>query len=190
MARPPTVEWTGHTPAVLLFPFSLTPNPSSPLSLAHALVCCFPGNGGAADAPPSVYALRRSLAVNPLTRSREDTVLQSGVNPLNNMPPASQEPSPGQRMPLSTTRVRSTIPKASVASPTSADGAHVPKAKHQIDSEETWTYPSEQMFFNAMRRKGWDPSEEDVSGRATRACGEMWPETKESALFVCVEALP
>lgn len=27
----------------------------------------------------------------------------------------------------------------------------------------TWVYPSEQMFFNAMRRKGWEPSEDDMS---------------------------
>ena len=25
-----------------------------------------------------------------------------------------------------------------------------------------WQYPSEQMFFNAMKRKGWDAKEEDM----------------------------
>jgi len=26
-----------------------------------------------------------------------------------------------------------------------------------------WQYPSERMFFNAMKRKGWDAKEEDMS---------------------------
>jgi len=51
------------------------------------------------------------------------------------MPNLSQEPAPGQPFPLSTSRERSTIPKAGGK------------------EEETWVYPSEQMFFNAMLRK-------------------------------------
>ena len=51
------------------------------------------------------------------------------------IPPLSQEPAPGQPYPLSTARERSTIPKAGG------------------NEGETWTYPSEQMFFNAMLRK-------------------------------------
>lgn len=54
-----------------------------------------------------------------------------------NMMPATpnQLPSPGQANPLSTDREKSSIPKAGTA--------------HQ-----TWTYPSPQMFFNALKRKG------------------------------------
>jgi cytochrome c heme-lyase len=62
------------------------------------------------------------------------------VNPYNLIPRLSQEPAPGQPYPLSTAREHSTIPKAG-----SKEG-------------ETWTYPSEQMFFNAMlgkARAGW-----------------------------------
>ncbi len=51
------------------------------------------------------------------------------------MPAPNQLPSPGQPFPLSTERIRSTIPKA--------------------NSEDKWEYPSEQMFWNAMLRKGW-----------------------------------
>ena len=29
-------------------------------------------------------------------------------------------------------------------------------------SSRNWVYPSEQMFFNAMRRKGWTPEEDDM----------------------------
>jgi hypothetical protein len=28
--------------------------------------------------------------------------------------------------------------------------------------ENKWEYPSPQMFFNAMKRKGWEPKEEDM----------------------------
>lgn len=69
------------------------------------------------------------------------------VDPKNNMPRTpAQAPCAGQRAPLSTSRAASTIPK------TGADG--------------TWTYPSPQMFFNALRRKGkgGDVSEGDVDG--------------------------
>ncbi len=51
------------------------------------------------------------------------------------MPPPNQLPSPGQPFPLSTERVRSNIPKAGT-------------------ENEKWEYPSEQMFWNAMLRKG------------------------------------
>ena len=33
---------------------------------------------------------------------------------------------------------------------------------HYVATAHTWTYPSEQMFFNAMRRKGWVPREDDM----------------------------
>lgn len=48
----------------------------------------------------------------------------------------NQLPSPGQQQPLSTDRVKSFIPKAGE------------------DGEETWTYPSPQMFYNSLKRKG------------------------------------
>jgi len=53
------------------------------------------------------------------------------------MPPPNQQPSPDQPFPLSTHRIISTIPKAGAA------------------EGETWLYPSEQMFWNAMLRKGY-----------------------------------
>jgi cytochrome c heme-lyase len=57
------------------------------------------------------------------------------VDPRNRMPlEPNQEPCPGQRRPLDTSREASTIPKGGTAS--------------------TWVYPSPQMFFNALRRKG------------------------------------
>ncbi|KAL1925661.1 uncharacterized protein VTP21DRAFT_544 [Calcarisporiella thermophila] len=65
----------------------------------------------------------------------------------NQMPAVPDQTSaPDQRIPLSTDRQHSTIPKSSSNS----------------EKEGVWIYPSEQMFFNAMRRKNWNPREEDM----------------------------
>lgn len=54
------------------------------------------------------------------------------------MPPANQQPAPDQPFPLPTDRQVSSIPRAM------PDG-----------TSEFWVYPSQQMFWNAMLRKGW-----------------------------------
>ena len=59
------------------------------------------------------------------------------------MPPPNQRPSPGQPFPLPIDRESSTIPKGGT-------------------ENETWTYPSQQMFWNAMLRKGWRWEKEDI----------------------------
>lgn len=61
------------------------------------------------------------------------------------MPPANQQPSPGQPFPLPVERQTSSIPKVT------ADG-----------TKEFWQYPSQQMFWNAMLRKGWRWKDEDI----------------------------
>ena len=60
------------------------------------------------------------------------------------MPPANQLPSPGQPFPLSTERQESSIPRG---------GA---------EQKGTWVYPSPQMFWNAMLRKGWKWEEDQL----------------------------
>ena len=57
----------------------------------------------------------------------------------------SQKPLPGQTVPLDTKRVKSSIP-----------------AIDESGESKYWIYPSEQMFFDAMRRKNWDPKEVDM----------------------------
>uniref|UniRef100_A0A7S4EZL5 Holocytochrome c-type synthase n=1 Tax=Chrysotila carterae TaxID=13221 RepID=A0A7S4EZL5_CHRCT len=56
------------------------------------------------------------------------------LNMDNMMPAPNQMPAPGQKVALSTDRVVSTIPRGGDAG--------------------TWMYPSEQMFYNALLRKG------------------------------------
>nr|BAV82448.1 cytochrome c heme-lyase [Roombia sp. NY0200] len=71
--------------------------------------------------------------------------MHAHFNPNNNMSAPNQQPAPDQRFPLPRERVVSSIPNGSVA-----------------DEEAKWVYPSEQMFFNAMKKKGWSPSEKDM----------------------------
>ena len=86
----------------------------------------------------------------------------SGASPLHI--PASleaaarhpQSPHPGQRIPLSTHRVVSSIPRADEL----RDEKTV--APHQPAEESRWVYPSEQQFYNAMRRKGWNGIDEST----------------------------
>lgn len=79
------------------------------------------------------------------TASHEQGCTSDAIDASNNMPAVAQQtPVPGQKMPLSTEREVSSIPRA--------DG-----------QEKHWIYPSEQMFFNAMRRKNWNPDEKDMS---------------------------
>jgi len=69
------------------------------------------------------------------------------LDPRNMMPPPNQRPSPDQPFPLPIDRVKSSIPKAG--------------------TEETWVYPSPQMFWNAMLRKGWRWKEEETMNQDT-----------------------
>ncbi|XP_017208122.4 holocytochrome c-type synthase-like [Danio rerio] len=67
----------------------------------------------------------------------------SDINPANMMPPPNQQPSADQPFPLSVVREESTIPRAG--------------------AERNWVYPSEQMFWNAMLRKGWRWNKGDIN---------------------------
>jgi len=76
------------------------------------------------------------------------------LDPRNNMRAGgeSQHPGLGQSQALPTARKVSSIPRAD----------HTPGHQENAGSNN-WVYPSEQMFFNAMQRKGWNPSERDMS---------------------------
>ncbi|XP_072275937.1 holocytochrome c-type synthase isoform X2 [Pyxicephalus adspersus] len=65
------------------------------------------------------------------------------IDPSNMMPPPNQTPAPDQPFSLSVSREESTIPRA--------------------QTDKNWVYPSEQMFWNAMLRKGWKWKEEDIN---------------------------
>jgi cytochrome c heme-lyase len=70
-------------------------------------------------------------------KSTKYDVYSQPIDPTNQMPSnPNQFPHKSQKVPLNTSRVRSTIPKGGGT------------------DDETWTYPSEQMFFNSLKRKG------------------------------------
>ena len=67
------------------------------------------------------------------------------INAANMMPAPNQCPAPGQAKLLSTERVTSSIPQGK-------------------DKSGRWVYPSEQMFYNALLRKGkGDGVDEEVT---------------------------
>lgn len=68
--------------------------------------------------------------------------MQSDIDPTNMMPPPNQTPAPDQPFPLPVNRQESHIPRHG--------------------SSRNWVYPSEQMFWNAMLRKGWRWREDDL----------------------------
>ncbi|XP_076850759.1 LOW QUALITY PROTEIN: holocytochrome c-type synthase [Brachyhypopomus gauderio] len=65
------------------------------------------------------------------------------IDPTNMMPPPNQQPAAGQPFPLSVTREESKIPRAG--------------------TDQNWVYPSAQMFWNAMLRKGWRWKDDNLS---------------------------
>ena len=83
----------------------------------------------------------------------------------------AQSPAPGQMVALDLQRQISTIPKSSVgastttaattttATPTSTTGT---TTAADAAKEERWVYPSEQQFYNALQRKGYETDEQDI----------------------------
>ena len=102
----------------------------------------------------------------------------------------AQSPHPTQRLPLSTYRMFSSIPRGNIQADNDSVSGHnntssnIPHHQIIVDSptqsvvsgsvitttssnvdttkaKSTWVYPSEQQVFNAMKRKGWDGIEEE-----------------------------
>jgi len=105
---------------------------------------------GNTDSNPSNAAShQQSSAACPVPHENRAAALNASSScpsPKNQMPTdLAQKPLHGQATPLETNRVVSSIP--------TADGSN---------DSKFWVYPSEQMFFDAMRRKNWDPKEVDM----------------------------
>ncbi|KAJ1964025.1 Cytochrome c1 heme lyase [Dispira parvispora] len=98
------------------------------------------------------------------------------LNPDNYMPNISQRPHPQQVHHLSSQREKSTIPRSSgdTSSPTASTTQEAAHTSHQPTGDinpayqsddgdqSVWVYPSEQMFYNAMKRKNWSANERDM----------------------------
>lgn len=112
-----------------------------------------------APAPPPAPAQPVAASECPVGYGKGD------VNPLNMMPPANQKPSPDQPFPLPIDRQTSSIPKAIV----------------KEGESPFWVYPSQQMFWNAMLRKGWRWKEEDVKEKDMEAIIKIHNANNEQA---------
>ncbi|KAL2917690.1 holocytochrome c synthase [Polyrhizophydium stewartii] len=94
------------------------------------------GTAGASDAPKCPVDHTKFSGSARLTHG-------DGLNPDNMMPNLTQDMAPGQTIKLPTERTMSSIPKS--------DGG-------------VWEYPSPQQFFNALKRKGKEAPEHEISG--------------------------
>ena len=98
------------------------------------------------EPPPECPMHKPAEKAPPKTTSEcpVDHMAADDINPLNMMPAANQQPAPDQPFSLPTNRQVSSIPKATVEG-------------------DFWVYPSQQMFWNAMLRKGWRWRNDDIS---------------------------
>jgi len=104
------------------------------------------GAAAASECPVDPSTRERYLQQQREQLAQQERIAQeaAALDPRNMMPAANQQPAPGQVVPLPTERQRSSIPKAG--------------------TEQNWEYPSEQMFYNALVRKGklGDANENDM----------------------------
>jgi cytochrome c heme-lyase len=94
------------------------------------------GSDGATENSPKAEESKCPVMRKKGAAGTKYNVYSQPIDPSNQMPQnPNQLPRPGQSRPIDTARVKSSIPKGGT-------------------EEETWTYPSPQMFFNALNRKG------------------------------------
>ncbi|CAO3606985.1 unnamed protein product [Mucor hiemalis] len=102
-----------------------------------------PPTSSAATEEPQTCPVDPATYKNFLPASKEGCD-SDAIDSANNMPKISQQsPADNQKIPLAKDRETSTIPRAN-------------------SDDKLWVYPSEQMFFNAMKRKNWSPDEKDM----------------------------
>lgn len=114
---------------------------------------------------PVDHTAKAAASSQPTWTSRLSSLLWSSPDAAPGQPPAQRNPRAG----LDTDRVISTIPRFagdSAACPVD-HGSSANPANHEIESgadtaSGNWVYPSEKMFFDAMKRKGHDARVADM----------------------------
>lgn len=123
--------------------------------------------------PPTISPLSPPHTTHPNTTPRVPTrwSLDTGRQvPLHTTPSSSHSHKPAFKIKgLGTDREISTIPRAQTIL---EDGRHAASSTHAPANHEqdtgsdaktgNWIYPSEHMFFQAMKRKNFDPKTEDM----------------------------
>ncbi|KAI4123612.1 MAG: hypothetical protein LQ338_005183 [Usnochroma carphineum] len=108
---------------------------------------------------------------NPLPSSRTSPSPSAEAEWLKSM--SHDRTSPNHQLnpstPLATSRVTSTIPRADISPQTTTpDPQSLPSSPssegppHPSSNPKNWIYPSEKMFFEAMRRKSFSPHPSDM----------------------------
>lgn len=120
--------------------------PSGDMAAAAATGC--PVAQGSKGSVASTAAFAEAAATNSSSAKSHASGCPVGHNPANNELPANQRPAAGQKYTLPTDRVTSSIPSGDPAT---------------SSAEPLWTYPSEQQFYNAMKRKGYSPNEQEMN---------------------------
>ncbi|KAF9350783.1 Cytochrome c1 heme lyase [Mortierella sp. AD094] len=171
-----------HSAFKHFLPKDAVPSGHPALPEGHPAVPTTTADGEPAKCPVSPEAhkhfmprsVQQTPSPSPSSSSAEEANGASGlkIDPTNNMPSKpDQFRTVSQRLELNTEREASSIPKAANspdpygddkkgAPSSSTFGAHAPDP--DSDQDKVWIYPSEQMFFNAMKRKNWNPREEDM----------------------------
>jgi cytochrome c heme-lyase len=127
-----------------------------------------------ASEPPSSCPMHmKGSNANGLTneQSKESTIPADSVNFI---PTLSNVPAPGQADVLQVDRQISSIPKKRVDGsdgaqsqcPVSHDkptsGSSCPRSDTHDEQSDKWVYPSEQQFYNALKRKGYETDEKEI----------------------------
>ncbi|PAV84123.1 hypothetical protein WR25_27240 [Diploscapter pachys] len=119
---------------------------SDPEKIRHAVKAMAASGAMGGDGCPSNAAVNKEN-VNVMEGCGGCPLGHDTINPLNNeLEHPNQKPAPDQPFSLPISREKSTIPKAGTDS-------------------DTWTYPSPQMFWNAMLKKGWRWQEDQLTER-------------------------
>ena len=108
-----------------------------------------PAAAAEADACPVPHPARSTWlsSVKPSTSCDSSKIDQAP--PARHLKPSNSK--------LCVDREVSTIPRANMEG---SNSEHDPR--YQDPRSGNWIYPSEEMFFNAMKRKDWDPRAEDM----------------------------
>lgn len=132
---------------------------TSACPVKHSEVAPDTKNGCPVQGSPSsngIWQWITSIAIRPDSSSvsnRKDKVNMSGqdvYNPKTNDYIFDSKKNDSQMKVLNTVRSISTIPKDEFT------------PSHQPESVTKWVYPSEQQYFNAIKKKGYEAREDDI----------------------------
>ena len=167
-------------------PVKHQPQPQASASSMFGNIFSFFGGSSQTSPPPQPSASPLTSKSAPLSSASSG----SGYNTAANDMVFGHQPQPGQKVEMSKKRTISTIPKVTRLTYTyyifilcllswqSHDcDIHLTyilflqllftqsdfTPAHQPGDKENWVYPSQQQYYKAMKRKGYDPAEEDVA---------------------------